>query len=103
MTTNIGGAEPGTRRTASVQMCQRKPLKRQFKEESEKFLLNIWTQITVAFNNGYDHHLLFETLNEPRLRGNQYEWYFVKGQADCDEGASVLNEYMKHKKLTYLR
>ena len=63
--------------------------------ESERYIYNIWKQIATAFNNGYDHHLIFEGLNEPRLRGNQYEWYFVKGQADCDEGASVLNEYMK--------
>lgn len=34
--------------------------------ESEKFLKAIWTQITAAFNNSYDEHLIFETMNEPR-------------------------------------
>ena len=66
----------------------------QFKEESEKFLLNIWTQITVAFNNGYDHHLLFETLNEPRLRGDSVnEWVYNPGNADAEECIQVINEY----------
>ena len=29
------------------------------KTESEKFLLNVWSQIALAFNNGYDNHLIF--------------------------------------------
>ena len=32
------------------------------KTESEKFLLNVWSQIALAFNNGYDNHLIFEAL-----------------------------------------
>ena len=64
-------------------------------EESERYIYNIWKQITTAFNNGYDHHLIFEGLNEPRLKGTQYEWSFTKGVQACDEAASVLNEYMK--------
>ena len=43
------------------------------KAESERFLLNIWSQIELAFNNGYDNHLIFEALNEPRLRGDSHE------------------------------
>ena len=34
--------------------------------ESKRFLKAIWTQIADAFNNGYDEHLIFETMNEPR-------------------------------------
>ena len=37
--------------------------------KSEKYLYNVWKQITLAFNNGYDHHLIFEGLNEPRIAG----------------------------------
>ena len=37
--------------------------------ESEKFLYNVWKQTAYSFNEGYDHHLVFEALNEPRLRG----------------------------------
>ena len=35
-------------------------------QESKRFLNSIWTQIATAFNNGYDEHLIFETMNEPR-------------------------------------
>ena len=63
------------------------------KTESEKFLLNIWTQITLAFNNGYDHHLIFETLNEPRLKGDGHEWYYQAGESNSEECVQVINEY----------
>ena len=43
------------------------PLKKDM-EESERFLYNIWKQISFTFNNGYDHHLIFECMNEPRMR-----------------------------------
>ena len=62
-------------------------------EESEKFIFNVWKQIATAFNNGYDHHLIFEGLNEPRLIGHQYEWSYNPEDWTCQEAASVLNEY----------
>ena len=65
------------------------------KVESEKFLYNIWKQITEAFNNGYDHHLIFEPLNEPHLEGSDYSWKYVKGNSLCEEAVSTLNEYMQ--------
>ena len=49
-------------------------------EESKRFLSNIWRQIATAFNNGYDEHLIFETMNEPRnprdyhAEGVSHEW-----------------------------
>lgn len=48
--------------------------------ESKRFLSAIWTQIATAFNNGYDEHLIFETMNEPRnprdyhAEGESHEW-----------------------------
>ena len=62
-------------------------------KESEKFIFNIWKQIAIAFNNGYDHHLIFEGLNEPRLIGYQYEWWYNPEDWICQEAAAVLNEY----------
>ena len=64
-------------------------------EESERFIYNVWRQIAIAFNNGYDHHLIFEGLNEPRMAGHQYEWNYNKESEDCIAAADVLNEYMK--------
>ena len=62
-------------------------------EESEKFIYNVWKQISIAFNNGYDHHLIFEGLNEPRLIGHKYEWSFNPEDFDCQEAAAVVNEF----------
>lgn len=63
------------------------------KIESERFLYNLWTQIALAFNNGYDEHLIFETMNEPRLAGTNHEWWFDGNAADCKDAAKCLNEY----------
>ncbi len=68
---------------------------RQDMVESEKFLYNTYRQIALAFNNGYDHHLIFEALNEPRLTATDFEWNFKKGEPICEEASSVLNEYLK--------
>ena len=43
---------------------------------SADFVCNVWAQIALAFNNGYDEHLVFEVLNEPRLCGTNEEWYY---------------------------
>jgi endoglucanase len=44
--------------------------------ESTTYVRELWTQIAHEFAN-YDQHLIFETLNEPRLQGDpKYEWWF---------------------------
>ena len=63
------------------------------KTESEKFLLNIWSQIALAFNNGYDNHLIFEALNKPRLKGDSHEWWYQAGDSSSEECIAVINEY----------
>ena len=63
--------------------------------ESEKFLYNTFKQIATAFNNGYDHHLIFEGLNEPRPIKTDFEWNYKKGEPICEESSSVINEYLK--------
>ena len=63
------------------------------KTESEKFLLNVWSQIALAFNNGYDNHLIFEALNEPRLKGDSHEWWYQAGDSSSEECVTVINEY----------
>ena len=44
---------------------------------SEKFVTSVWSQVAEYFKD-YDYHLIFETLNEPRLIGTGYEWLFNK-------------------------
>jgi len=61
-------------------------------EESSRYAVNVWAQISQAFNNGYDEHLVFETFNEPRLRGTNHEWWFDRNAADCKDAAKTLNK-----------
>ena len=63
------------------------------KEESNAFLSAIWTQICAAFNNEYDEHLIFETMNEPRHAGGMHEWGYVSDCEECKRDALILNEY----------
>ncbi len=62
-------------------------------DESKRFLANVWSQITLAFNNGYDHHLIFEALNEPRLIGDSHEWWYQAGESSSEECVKVINQY----------
>ena len=43
------------------------------KEANGEQLVALWTQIAEYFKD-YDEHLIFEGLNEPRLRGTSKEW-----------------------------
>ncbi len=47
----------------------------QYLDQSKKYVTDIWTQVGREFAD-YDQHLIFETINEPRVVGDQYEWYF---------------------------
>ena len=60
-------------------------------EESQRFLQNIWVQIATAFNSGYDEHLIFETMNEPRPAGTSCEWWY-DGDTRCMDAAACLNK-----------
>ncbi len=58
--------------------------------ESQRFLNNIWGQIATAFNNGYDEHLIFETMNEPRPAGTSSEWWFGGDSRSIDAAKCLL-------------
>lgn len=42
-------------------------------DSSEAYLRNLWSQIAPYFKD-YDEHLIFETMNEPRIIGDRSEW-----------------------------
>lgn len=60
--------------------------------ESKRYLYNVWCQIASAFNNGYDEHLVFETINEPRLPGDEHEWNWNASCKTCRDAAACINE-----------
>ena len=63
-----------------------------YKTQSVKFVKSIWTQVAKYFKD-YDQHLVFETLNEPRLVGTEYEWWFNVNYPDnaVRDSISVIN------------
>lgn len=61
------------------------------KEKSILFVKNVWKQVAEEFAD-YDDHLIFETLNEPRLRGHSHEWNYVSDCPECVECMGVINE-----------
>ena len=44
-------------------------------EQSEKYVKSIWSQLAAYFAD-YEDHLIFESLNEPRLVGTSYSGAF---------------------------
>ena len=61
-------------------------------ENSADFVCNVWAQISLAFNNGYDEHLIFEALNEPRLCGTAEEWWYNPASKKSVEAMQSLNK-----------
>lgn len=57
-------------------------------EEDLVQLEAVWTQIAERFK-GYDEHLIFEGVNEPRLRGDGAEW------TGTGESREIVNQYAK--------
>lgn len=59
------------------------------KEEDIKQLKALWEQIAEEFKD-YDEHLIFEGLNEPRLRNTANEW-----NGGTEEARQIVAEYEK--------
>lgn len=62
-------------------------------KESKAFLQAIWKQISETFNNNYDEHLIFETMNEPRNTAHEHCWNpQPKSCKECKADVQLLNE-----------
>lgn len=59
--------------------------------QSEKFVTAVWEQVSARFGD-YDNHLIFETLNEPRLVGHQYEWWLPSNSGEPGEAMANINK-----------
>lgn len=64
----------------------------EYRTQSLNYVGDVWAQIAKEFKD-YDQHLIFETLNEPRLTGNTYEWWFNVNYppAEVKTAVSVIN------------
>lgn len=69
-------------------------LKEADKQKSLRFVESIWNQVAAEFKY-YDEHLVFETLNEPRLIGDTHEWNCTENSwtcSTCKTAISIINE-----------
>lgn len=55
-------------------------------DKAKDILTKVWKQIADRFEN-YDERLIFEGMNEPRMKGTQYEW-----NGGNEEGWDVINQ-----------
>ncbi len=60
-------------------------------QRGQEYLHAIWTQIGEHFKDAGDH-LIFQTMNEPRVEGSSYEWAIDTGNDDCLASLRVINE-----------
>lgn len=59
-------------------------------DTAEKYIRTIWTQLAERFRD-YDHKLIFESMNEPRLKDTDLEWVFLTNNAKSQESARCIN------------
>lgn len=58
--------------------------------ESARYVEKIWQQLAARFADR-DEHLIFESMNEPRVLGASYEWWYDGTNAECVKAAECLN------------
>lgn len=60
-------------------------------DSSARYIARIWEQLSERFKD-YDEHLIFESMNEPRLKDTSYEWNFDAKSAACVDSLEVINK-----------
>ena len=60
-------------------------------EVSSRYVQRIWEQLSERFQD-YDQHLIFESMNEPRLVGTEDEWVFNSSKNTCQDAADCINK-----------
>lgn len=58
-------------------------------EVSEKYITRVWAQVAERFID-YDEHLIFESMNEPRLVGHANEWSFSASVPECVDSLNCI-------------
>ena len=59
-------------------------------ETSERYIRRIWEQLAERFSD-YGEKLVFESMNEPRQKGTDWEWWLDEENPDCREAADCIN------------
>jgi len=58
---------------------------------SKTYTTAIWTQLAKRFRD-YDDHLIFESVNEPRMVGTKYEWWLDMNNESCRDAVECINQ-----------
>jgi len=58
---------------------------------SRRYIRAIWEQLAERFAD-YDEHLIFESMNEPRLKDTADEWVFNARKETCADAARHINQ-----------
>lgn len=61
-------------------------------DNSLNYMTTVWTQIAERFQD-YDEHIVFESINEPRLKDTAYEWWLDAGAQECKDAVECINEW----------
>ena len=78
----------------SLKHCEGYIVRASDAKESKDFLQTIWKQISETFNNDYDEHLIFETMNEPRNSAHEHCWNpQPKTCKECKADVQLVNEF----------
>ena len=60
-------------------------------EVSQRYIRCIWQQLSERFA-AYDERLIFESMNEPRLKDTEDEWVFNADKDTCIDAADCINQ-----------
>lgn len=63
---------------------------RENQAQAEAYIGAIWSQIAANFEYA-DHHLIFQTMNEPRVTGTSYEWNIDTRNEDCMAAVEIIS------------
>ena len=58
-------------------------------ENAARYMRTIWSQLAEAFAD-FGDHLLFESINEPRLTGTEHEWWWVPENPACQDAMAQI-------------
>ncbi len=59
-------------------------------DQSKHYIERIWGQLSEEYKD-YDEKLIFESMNEPRLVGSDYEWWINNASSDCKDAIACIN------------
>ncbi len=60
-------------------------------DDAKSYIGDVWTQVAERFQD-YDEHLIFEGMNEPRMVGDQNEWWIDEERQECIASIRCINE-----------